>query len=79
MTALDRTARAERGAVLFFADDLRRAHRALTAHQPDKRGNCRACSGQLRLCHWPCRLWKLAMAACELLARRPLPEPRGAS
>lgn len=81
--SIDRTVNAERGAVLFFIDDLRRAHRALSCHQPDKRGNCRVCTGQLHLTRWPCRIWRLAMAACELLARRSdvvrFPAPRRAA
>ena len=84
VTQLSRTARAEKGLVLFFYSDLGMTHRTLTSHQPDKRGNCRGCSTQMHLVRWqPCRIWRLAMAACELLTRRTaetyVPVPRKAT
>jgi hypothetical protein len=61
---------AERELVIWFTNEIGRAVRTCEHHQPNDHGKCRGCSTQLHLIVWPCRMFRLAAAACELVATR---------
>lgn len=62
--------RADREVVLWFTNEIGRAFRTLERHRVGPRGKCRGCATQTSSTVWPCRLCRLALIACDLVAKR---------